>query len=127
MYQMVVLVLDQLEVVSDVLDAWEEAGVSGITLLESTGLGRIRRKRGIRDDIPFMPSIERLLQAREEEHRTLFSLVESDEMVDKLMEVTTAVTGNLDGPNRGIFFVLPVSRTMGIRTRTTGNFEEGNG
>ncbi|MCB0045588.1 MAG: P-II family nitrogen regulator [Caldilineaceae bacterium] len=127
MYQMVVLVLDELEVVSDVLDAWEGAGVSGVTILESTGLGRVRQNRGIRDDIPFMPSIERLLQTREEEHRTLFSLVDSDEMVDKLIDVTTAVTGDLNGPNRGIFFVLPVSRAVGIRTRTEGNFEEGDG
>ena len=36
MYHMILLVLDNIEHVPDVLDAWEAAGASGITILEST-------------------------------------------------------------------------------------------
>ena len=113
MHQMVLLVLDEVDQCSPVLDAWEAAGVPGITILESTGLGRVR-KSGFRDDLPLLPSIADLLKTREERHRTLFTVVDSEEMVDRLIKITQQITGGLDAPNRGVLFVLPVSRAIGL-------------
>ena len=39
MSYLVVFVLDSLDLFQDVLDAWENAGAKGITILESTGIG----------------------------------------------------------------------------------------
>ena len=61
MSYLVVFVLDDIDRSQDVLDAWESAGVNGITIIESTGLGRVRQA-GIRDDIPLLPSLPRNLQ-----------------------------------------------------------------
>jgi hypothetical protein len=62
MAHLVVFVLDNLEQCSAVLEAWEEAGALGVTILESTGL---RRLRGVmRDDLPLLPSLRDLLVAR---------------------------------------------------------------
>ena len=52
MHQMVLLVLDDVNYCTPVLDAWEKAGVSGITILDSTGLGRVRAASSYRDDFP---------------------------------------------------------------------------
>lgn len=114
MYRMVMLVMDELEKVSEVMTAWQEAGVSGITVWESRGIGRMHTNTGLRDDIPIIPSLSSLLRTREEEHRTIFTLVDSEEMVDRLIEVTETITGGLDGPNKGILFVMPVTRAVGI-------------
>ena len=113
MHQMVMLVLDDVDRCSSVLDAWEAVGVSGITILESTGLGRVRTA-GFRDDLPLMPSLLNLMRTREEHHRTIFTVVDSDEKVDRLIHVTQAVTGSLDAANKGIIFVLPVNRVVGL-------------
>lgn len=115
MYQMVLLVLDDINHCSSVLDAWEAAGVSGITILDSTGLGRVRAASSFRDDFPLMPSISDLMKSREERHRTIFTVVESDDMVDKLIKITQEITGDLESPNQGVLFVLPVSRAIGLR------------
>lgn len=112
-YHMVILVLDNPDQCSGILDAWEDAGVSGVTILESTGLGRLR-EAGFRDDLPLMPSLMNLLRTREEHHRTLFTVVESEEKVDQLIEATLTVVGPLDEPNKGVLFVLPVSRVIGL-------------
>ena len=40
---MVVFVLNDPDRSQDVLDAWEAAGIIGVTILESSGLGRVRR------------------------------------------------------------------------------------
>ncbi len=114
MSYMVMFVLDDIDKCSPIFDAWEDAGVKGITILESTGLGRIRRQSGYRDDLPLMPSIRKLLQTREEHHRTIFTLVKTEELVDKLIDATQSVMGDLNEPNRGVIFVLPVARVVGI-------------
>ena len=122
MYHMILLVLDKLEQCPSVLDAWDAAGAAGITILESTGLARVR-KSAIRDDLPLMPSIDSLLKGREEHHRTLFTVVEDEALVDRIIEVTQTITGNLDEPNSGALFVLPVTRAVGLhgaQKRTQG-------
>ncbi len=114
MYHMILLILDELEQCPSVLDAWDAAGAAGITILESTGLARVR-KSALRDDLPLMPSIESLLKGREEHHRTLFTVVEDEVQVDRIIEATLAITGNLDEPNSGALFVLPVTRAVGLQ------------
>lgn len=115
MSYMVMFVLDDIDKCSPIFDAWEAAGVNGITILESTGLGRIRRQAGFRDDLPLMPSIRYLLQTREEHHRTIFTLVKTEAMVDKIIAATESVVGDLNEPDRGVIFVLPVMRVVGIQ------------
>jgi nitrogen regulatory protein PII len=110
---MILLILDDINQCSTILEAWETQGVGGITILESTGLGRVK-KLSIRDDIPLMPSLSRLLQSREERHRTLFTVVETEEMVDKVITATQEILGNLENPHNGVLFVLPVSRVVGL-------------
>ena len=54
MSYLVVLILDNPDSCRDVLEAWEDSGVRGSTILESTGVNRVKRA-GLRDDIPLMP------------------------------------------------------------------------
>ncbi len=115
MYYLVSLVLDDVNLSSDVLDAWDQAGAGGITIIETTGLARIRKKEGLRDDLPLMPSLRAMFHAREEHHRTLFSIVEGEAMVEKLIAATEAVVGDLTTPHSGILFALPLSHVVGIR------------
>jgi nitrogen regulatory protein P-II 1 len=113
MYQMVLLIVSNTEQCPSVLDAWDSAGVGGITILESTGMGKVRQA-SIRDDVPLMPSLSRLFQHREIRHRTIFTVVDSDEMVDRLIEVTEERLGDLNNPDNGVMFILPVSRVVGF-------------
>ena len=45
MYQMILLILDDINQCQPVLDAWEAQKVGGVTILESTGLGRVKKNR----------------------------------------------------------------------------------
>lgn len=97
------------------LDGWEEAGVKGVTILTSTGLGRIRKNIGLRDDFPLFPSLADLTQHSEKLSRTFFTVVDNDEIIDKLYEATIKVTGPLEKAESGIFIVLPISRVHGLK------------
>ena len=113
MYYLVVMIVNEPDDCPALLDAWEAAGAKGITILNSSGLGHIRRA-GLRDDLPLLPSLEDLFQSEEVYHRMLLSVVEDQAMVDRLVEVTHQITGSLDRPHSGFLFVLPVSQVYGL-------------
>ncbi|RMG98996.1 MAG: hypothetical protein D6706_06225 [Chloroflexi bacterium] len=121
MRYMVMLVLDNLNQCPSVLDAWESTGVRGITILESTGLAKVKGKE-LRDDLPLMPGLTRLLRGQEQRHRTIFTVVESEEDVDRIIEATESVIGDLNLPHNGVLFVLPVVRMVG--GQASKKFEE---
>lgn len=110
---LVVIVVDNPDNCHPILDAWEELGVSGITILESTGLGRLRQAE-LRYDMPLMPSLRDFIGVREEPHRTLFSVVKDQEMVDQMVSAAQEIIGNLDDPSTGFLFVVPVSQAYGL-------------
>ena len=112
---MVLYVLSNPEKLEDTLSAWESAGAPGVTILASTGLGRLRQNSLLRDDFPLIPSLEDIFRHEETSSRTLFTLVEDEATVDKIIEATQKVVGDLSRPNTGILMVLPVSRVVGLK------------
>ncbi len=125
MNYLVLAVVDEVEQCSSVMDAWEKAGVSGITILESTGLGRVRLGHHMRDDLPLMPSLRNLMQTREEHHRTIFTVVHDEATIDRIFEATEQVLGDLSEPNKGIIIAMPVVRTLGIPKRSGDSHQDG--
>ncbi len=120
MAELVVLVLDSSDRIPDVLEAWLAAGVSGVTSIDSSGLGHHIAEHGLGGDLPLIPSLVQLLRPREDPSRTLFTVVPDGFDVDGLIAATEAVTGSLDAPDTGILFVIPVTRARGLhRSRST--------
>lgn len=111
---MILFVLHNPDLLEQVLNAWEEAGVGGITILPSTGLARIRAKGVWRDDIPLFPCLEDFQAHLQNLNRTLITIVEDEAMVDRVVAATQGVTGDLNLPNTGILSVLPVIRSYGL-------------
>ena len=110
----VLFVLNDTSKCDELLDSWERAGVKGITILASTGLGRIRQKIALRDDFPIFPSLSDIMEHTETLSRTFFTIVEGDEMVETIHKNTETVVGNVNLPNTGILFALPVAKAYGL-------------
>ena len=120
MPSIVVAVLPSLETSQVVLSAWEAFGVTGITILESIGLHKLRQLRAQRDDVPLFPSLRHLLEEEEYHHRTIFVVVDDAFDLEGLIGVTEkAVGGNFNAPNSGLLFVMPVTRVLGLRPHWT--------
>lgn len=117
MSELVVLVLNDPDKTEDVLNAWLDAGISGATILDSSGLSYQIGRHRLRDDLPLFPSLSDLLRSREEQHRTLFAVVPDGFDVTKLVTVTEQITGPLDEPDTGIMFVVPVTQAWGLHRR----------
>lgn len=111
MAKLIVLVVDDSGKVGDVLEAWTGAGVTGVTLLDSSGLGRDVFHG---QDLPLFPSVRALLRSSEENNRTLLAVVEDSFDVRRLVAATEVITGPLAAPNTGILFVVPVTEVYGL-------------
>ncbi len=114
MFHLVMLVLDDPDKCRDVLRAWEASGAPGVTILDSTGIGRVRRA-GILDNVPLMPSLSDLLRREEDHHRTLFSIVKDESQIEAIVQATQDVIGDLEHKDTGLMFVIPVSQVFGLR------------
>ncbi len=112
MPHLIVLILECTEQCHDILKIWEDAGALGATILESTGLGRVQGK--LRDDLLFMPSFRDLLKADELHNRTIFTVVNDEETLERVLEDTQRAI-DFDQPNTGLLFVMPVSRVIGLK------------
>jgi hypothetical protein len=111
---MILFVLHDGEKLQEVLNAWEETGISGATVLFSTGIGRIRESQALREDLPIMPSLEDFYPSPESLGRTIFTITDDES------RATESVVGDLHEPKRGILAVLPTSAIHGMR-KTTGS------
>ena len=109
----VLFVLHDAEKCDALLTAWEEAGVRGATVLHSTGLGRMR-VNGWMDDMPLFPSLEDFTEHEEYFNRTIFTVVESESSVEKLVKATESIVGELTQPDTGLLVVMPVLRVYGL-------------
>lgn len=116
---MVFFVLHDPELMEEVLSAWEQAGVGGVTILHSSGLGRTRQAM-LRDDLPIFPTLESLELHSEEFSRTLFSVVSDQSVIDRLVTATQQIVGDFSLPETGVLVVLPVTQAYGLNKRHPG-------
>jgi hypothetical protein len=110
---LILFVLDNPDKLQDLLDAWEDAGTGGATVLVSTGPQRIRNI-GFRNDIPLLPGLDDFYKRIEEFHRTLFTVVKDDKTLEKVVAATQSVVGDLNQPNTGILVVMPAAQVYGL-------------
>ncbi len=110
---LVMYVLDNAGQLPAVLEAWEQAGAPGITILDSTGIGRLRQA-GLREDLPLIPSLADILTDENVFHRTLLTVVEDDAVITRIVEATRNIVGDFSNFHTGVLCVLPVLQVYGL-------------
>lgn len=111
---MILLVLDDPGKLEEVLAAWEQSGVPGATIIESTG---IQRRRASTSRIPTRFTFGHPSGRLEESRYTLLTVVEDEEAVRRCLAATEAVVGDLSKPHTGILAAWPLSLVKGVGPR----------
>ena len=112
MMHMVMFVLDNPDLLDQVLEAWEAIEVSGVTIIESTGINRRAKARQV--GAPFMAGINRMMSSSMEGHYTLFTIVKGREMVEACVQAAESVVGDLNHPNSGVLAAWPLTDVKGV-------------
>jgi hypothetical protein len=114
MMYMIWFILHDAEKLDDIIQAWEEVGVKGITIYLSSGIARLRKQSMLRDDLPLIPSLNDLFAHEESWSRTLMTIVKDETLLDAVVAATQSVVGDLNLPNTGILSALPLARVYGL-------------
>jgi len=109
---LLVCVLDNPSHLADLLEEWSEAGVQGITVLDSIGVQRVRERGGHVGHL--FAGFARLLPTDQYNHNTLFAIVPDMDVVHRAAAATESLVGDLRRPHTGILFALPVAAAWGL-------------
>jgi nitrogen regulatory protein PII len=106
--QLLIAVINHVEQVDDILAGFVELGITGATVVNSEGMGRV-----LSHDVPIFAGLRSLLSRSRPTNQTLFSVIDDDK-VDAAISLIQEVCGSLDSPGAGIVFTIPVSRVVGL-------------
>jgi len=104
-----VIILNKVELLDDLLSALLEIGISGATVLDSTGMGRI-----LTTQVPIFAGLRDAFSGCCPQNKTILTVVTADQIED--MEIVLEdVCGSFDKQGSGIYFCLPLDFVRGFR------------
>lgn len=109
---MVMFILDDPGKLNRVLDAWDKIGVTGATIIDSTGRNRLRRAQQV--GAPFMAGINRLMASDIQNHYTLITIVPTEDLIQHCIQAVEAIVGDLNEPNTGVLAAWPLTFVKGV-------------
>jgi nitrogen regulatory protein PII len=106
--QLLVAVINHAELIDDVLAGFVELGITGATVLESKGMGRV-----ISQELPIFAGLSALNAQSRTANRTIFCVAD-EKKVAAAIAMIEETCGDLRTAGVGILFTLPVSRVIGL-------------
>jgi len=111
------LVLNETEYLDDILAAFVEVGVKGATILDSQGMASAIASNENRQ-IPLFGSLKSFLDSSRPYNKTVFTVIENDELLDKAIDAINNVIGDICKPGIGLMFTVPVGNVYGLPKNT---------
>lgn len=106
------LILNKTEYLDEILDKFVDIGVKGATIIDSQGMGSALTKSG--GDIPFFGGLKTLLDNSRPYNKTIFTVIEDEEILETAIIEVKKILGNMDDPGVGLMFTLPVGAIHGM-------------
>ena len=106
-------VLEQTEHLPALLEEFVKIGVTGTTVLDSIGMGRILMESDT--DVPVIAVIKETLAKGKPSNKTIFAVIANKETLQKAIDVVRSICGNLNEPGRGILFTLQIDFVEGLK------------
>lgn len=109
--QLLILILKKVDQVNELIKSLAESGVKGGTILEGTGMAESLVSM---EDLPIFSALRRILADEPRETSQVMLFVLRDEQITPTTKVIKQVIGDLNRPNTGIMFTVPISYVEGL-------------
>ena len=106
--QLLIAVINEEEKLDEILSGLVELGVTGATIINSEGMGRV-----LSHDIPIFAGLEALASRSRPQNQTIFSVIR-DEKVDAVIALLQEICGDFDNGGTGIVMTVPLTRVVGL-------------
>jgi len=109
--QLLILILKKVELIDEIIKQLAESGVKGGTIIEGSGMAKALINM---EDLPIFGMLRHLLVDEEKEICKLMMFVLKDEQVMSTRGTIKNVIGDLNIPNTGIMFSIPLTFVEGL-------------
>ncbi len=110
--QLLCVILNKTDKLSDLLMDLEDHGITGGTILDSTGMAKLLYSE--HRDLPFFGSMYMLMNDGKPMNKTILMVLD-EEKVEVAKQVVRDLTDGLDNAGTGIMFTVPVLSAEGLR------------
>lgn len=108
---LLVVILHDLDVFTDLLETWKQIGVPGVTILQSMGgfqAQDLLNRTGL-------SNLFGLFDQGKTSQRTLLALFDDQQILDQAIAEADRIVRGFDRPHSGILFTLPVGIVLGLQ------------
>jgi len=109
---LLVNVLEQTQHLTGILEGFARIGIQGATVIDSTGMGRVLMKTNAA--LPVMKQINKVLKDLESSNKTLLTVINDKDLLDKAIQVVKSFCGDLREPGKGILFAIALEFVEGL-------------
>ena len=111
---LLVIVLNKEEFLENILTSFVEADISGATIVDSVGMGRV-----LAYDVPLFAGLRATTQAYQSKpyNKTIFTVIKDEEHLKDAINLIEDVV-DLDVPGTGLLFAFPLSVVKGLSIET---------
>lgn len=109
--QLLMLILKRVEIMEELIKKLAESGVRGGTILDGTGMASTLMNM---EELPMFGMLRRILSDEEKESCKVMMFVLHDEQVMTTRGTIKKVIGDLNVPNTGIMFSIPITYVEGL-------------
>lgn len=103
------LVINETDYLDEILARFVDVGVQGATIMDSQGMASaLVSSRG--RDYPLFGSLKALLEGARPYNKTIFTVLDSEELVERTVEAVKDVLGDVDHPSVGFMFSVPIGK-----------------
>ena len=101
------LVLNETDYLEEILARFVDVGVQGATILDSQGMASaLVSNRG--RDLPLFGSLKTLMEGARPYNKTIFTVVDNEQLAERVAEAVKDVLGDVDHPSVGFMFSVPI-------------------
>lgn len=96
-------VIDDEDLLDDLITAWIDLGVSGATVIETTGALRL-----VTQHVPIFAGLRSLTSGGARHSKTIFAVIEGNLLLDRAIARLESICSRAPGKPHGIYCVTPV-------------------
>lgn len=111
--KLLVVIVEDPDKIEPLMDSWYEHNISGATIIDSRGMGHV-----IADHYSIFSRFSDLTGARggSYHNNVIFTVIENEKLLNKAIEDVYDIIGDLNQPNTGMLFTLPIGQVAGFKT-----------
>lgn len=106
---LLVFICNKPESLDEILEGFLEVGITGATIIDSVGMGRI-----LSSEVPIFAGFRSMFRGASTVNKTIMSVVSDPAKVEEAFQIIEEAVGSLDDPGNGIAFTIPVESVRGL-------------